>query len=1031
MADLTRYFSLFLCTLSVAVTSAQSFQNPRAIHIDGSSVTASVADMNNDGLPDLIVQTGDVATPSTITILLADAAGNYATAGQINSSAFFQFACLPADLNGDNKMDLVCASSTPGGGVAIVSVYLGNGDGTLQAPISNSLGYIGAPDALFDVIAVGDFNRDGHPDLIVTSGPAGAYVNYNFTLLGDGTGHFAVKPLYGGLYWGRATVADVNGDGKLDLLMSAGPTILIGDGSGGFSTRFLYRSGNCIFADFEKTGKLSAACVDQGGRLKFFRENADSSFDTSSPIASVSFPTSTKLLTPLEAIDLNGDGILDIAVSSGDALKVILGKPGLTFADPVPYDAGSTGSLYTVTGFFTDMDGDKHPDFVATGPNTVYISYGTAAGSFDAPVLAESSTTFASAKTADFNGDGFPDVVTASLSGINFLRGKGDGTFASPVPVPLPGGISISNGSEKDSLLIGDFNGDGKKDLLIPVGVFTDNLLFLGDGDGTFAPTILIPLQTLPSTSTLTSGSVVADVNKDGKDDIVQVGSTTISAYLSQGDGTFRLVTSSFANSGGKNTAIELADFNGDGVLDATVFFADHAIVLTGNGDGSFSTTSSSLSVPSIDGLNLTTNVLPNLTVGDFDGDGKQDVALLGEYVNDTPDLYLGGNTARLSIGVSVYYGNGDSTFSPPVFAGIFYDSPPLNLTAAALAPGGASDLMAFGAWAFGDAQSSSLAVLPSHSGRTFGKPLYFLGGTAIDSIQVADFNHDGKLDLFASNGASNSFVVLLNRPAVVKGTLSTSPQPSLTGKPYTVTATLSPFRSQLGTIAGNVSFTLDGTAIAPASLNSNVALQTISTSLTGGDHQITATWAGDENFAPVSVSAVQHIMDYTLTSDTSVSIQTGHQGSITIHINSINGFVDTLGLSCGNLPTYATCTFTNSGPSISSGQTIDAQITIGTTTGTTAQNRVATGYMPMSLAFVLPGLVLVLRRRTRIGLLLVIACLVLTAAEGCGSGGGGGGGGTQTQLSTPPGKYNINIVANSKNTQLQRTGNVAVTVTR
>jgi len=137
--------------------------------MDGPSAIASVADMNNDNLPDLIVQTGDVVTPSTITILLADAAGNYATNGQVNSSVFFPFPCVPADLNGDNKMDLVCASSTPGGGVANVSVYLGNGDGTLQSPISNSLGYIGVPNALFDVIAVGDFNNDRHPDLIVTS----------------------------------------------------------------------------------------------------------------------------------------------------------------------------------------------------------------------------------------------------------------------------------------------------------------------------------------------------------------------------------------------------------------------------------------------------------------------------------------------------------------------------------------------------------------------------------------------------------------------------------------------------------------------------------------------------------------------------------------------------------------------------------------------------------------------------------------------------------------------------------------------
>jgi len=254
-----------------------------------------------------------------------------------------------------------------------------------------------------------------------------------------------------------------------------------------------------------------------------------------------------------------------------------------------------------------------------------------------------------------------------------------------------------------------------------------------------------------------------------------------------------------------------------------------------------------------------------------------------------------------------------------------------------------------------------------------------------------------------------------------------------LAGQPYDVTATLVSYQSQLSAISGALNFSVDGTTIGSPNLNSNRAKQTVSTNLTGGDHQITAAWPGDNTFAPVSVTVVQKIMDFTLTADSSVNVQTGHTGAVGLHLKSIGGFGHTLTVCCADLPVYATCTFSNASSNLSSGQTIDTQITIGTT-GTTTQAQLATRYAPL-FAILPAGLLLLLRRRLSSVILVVFASMTLVAASGCGGGGSGGsgngGGGTQSPPSTAVGTYHFTITALAKNTQLQRTATVTLNVTK
>jgi len=223
--------------------------------MDSNPDTVSVADLNNDGMPDLIVGVGNNVTELRIEIFLADKSGNYSLASKISLPSGVSLLCKPTDLNGDKKIDLVCPGLTMPSGNGIVLAYLGNGDGTFQAPISTAVGPLNQNST---ITAAADMNGDGHVDLVVALGSTS--FNYIYMLLGDGAGHFTVSKFIGDTATGNATIADVNSDGIPDIL-SAGGFVFIGKGDGTFSTNLQYHFASCIYADFEKTNKLSAACA--------------------------------------------------------------------------------------------------------------------------------------------------------------------------------------------------------------------------------------------------------------------------------------------------------------------------------------------------------------------------------------------------------------------------------------------------------------------------------------------------------------------------------------------------------------------------------------------------------------------------------------------------------------------------------------------------------------------------------------------------------------------------------------------------
>jgi hypothetical protein len=994
----------------------------------------SVADLNGDGLPDLVVQTESEDVAPAIQTYLADKQHNYSLSGQINLPSGVPGVCLPVDVTGDEKPDLACLVTPPTGGTAYLALYPGNGDGTFASPVETAYPFFSFES---EIVAAGDFNRDGHTDLVLAS----TQTSIDYVLTGDGAGHFNVLNAPTNLSAGIATIADVNGDGIPDLLAATGPNIAIGKGDGTFSLSQLNTNGSCVYADFEQSGRLSAACAASPANLVFLHINSDGTVNTSTPLATVTFEGSAQFGIPLQAADLNGDGILDLVLTSDDGLQVMLGKAGLAFASPVPYAAGSVYVSSLRKGFFTDMDGDGHPDFVSSGPNRVYITHGNSDGTMQTASLTETGTRLYTANTADFDGDGLPDLVTVGQPGINFLHGNGDGSFSAPVVLTLPVGFTDSFGAGKVAqILTGDFNGDQKADFLLTAGVAADNYLYLGNGDGTFANAITIPTSALPASALFTT-SLRGDLNGDHKDDVVQTSQTALNAYLSQENGQLQLVSTPINNNGGLNTAAILADFNNDGHLDSVISFANQAIVLTGNGDGTFATKKTSLIIPAIQGSTLITNVVPVLTAGDFDGDGKQDVALLGTYVTPTTDYVLGGSTYEYSAAVWVYYGNGDGTFSQPLQAGLFED---MTLTGATAGAFDASGRDGLALWAnsaeIGNYQDASpLILISSLADRKFSAPLYLTGGEELDSVQLADFNHDGKLDVLASNGrpdygfyfGANTVSILLNQGSLINAALTTSPQPSFAGQSYTVTATLTPPNSQVTPLSGSIQFSVDGVAAGSSTLSGNTVSYLVASNLTAGNHAITATWAGDSTYWPVTANATQTIMDYALTSDASASVSGGQNVSINYQLQSINGFADDMTLSCSGLPAYASCSFANPSIHLAANQTVTGQISINTQQVNPANVSSADITAVPALALLLPGgLLLVLRRSRKAVLPALLLAVFAIIASGCG--GSGNGNGTSTPPAhTPAGTYTITLAAKGASTQLQRSTSIKLIVSQ
>jgi hypothetical protein len=514
-------------------------------------------------------------------------------------------------------------------------------------------------------------------------------------------------------------MADVNGDGKLDLVYLTADfntiAVALGKGDGTFAepaalppitSAPVSTGGRFAIGDVNHDGKPDLVAVVRtesfNSALAVFLGNGDGTFQ--SPIISAGPTNNTvfPLLDPRMGIaDFDGDGAADIVISdaSGNTVSFLSGDNAGHFTLKQSTFDGNNPRNITVA----DLNGDGRPDFIAQGllgaAISVYIGNGN--GTFQPAVVYSGPNHAGAFVLSDIDHDGHPDLVISGFNNtISVLPGHGDGTFSNT----SIGGTQYAGGVGA-VVAVSDFDGDGTLDIATVSNNGVE--IFRGLGSLTYAK----PMEY--AASTFSANPAIGDLNGDGHLDFALATGAGIAILFGQADG--KLQSADLYDVEHQTISATVGDFNGDHVPDIAAGFQQVSPrILLGKGDGTFTVTADQNQANSANG---------EIVAGDFNGDHILDL------LAPNGDAYL-------------FAGHGNGTFAAPTpfsAAGVT-----ASFSVQDLNNDGIPDLYQVG--------NGNFIAYIAQPNLTYVQHVTPIPQFSVGNFAFGDVNEDGKIDFLVNN---------------------------------------------------------------------------------------------------------------------------------------------------------------------------------------------------------------------------------------------------------------------------------------